>query len=124
MTDNEIITKQSFEEKLTHFKKETKDFFATYQNKSGGEDCIEVCLIRYGYRTVLVAEEVINRLQAENEGLISAQETLHKHIEKAKAEARKEFAERLHSKCDAPHWCVWMSDISELLEEMVGEDNG
>lgn len=123
-TDNEIITKQSFEEKLTHFKKETKDFFATYQNKSGGEDCIEVCLIRYGYRTVLVAEDLINRLKAENEALISAQETLQKHIEKqiekAKAEAIKEFAERL-KKYSELYSYVTPRDIDNLVKEMVGD---
>ena len=65
LKDNEIIKDISFEKKTAYYKKEIKDFFSRYENKSGGEDCTEVCLIRAGYRTVLKAEEEINRLQAE-----------------------------------------------------------
>ena len=64
LTDNEIIKDISFEKKTAYYKKEIKDFFSRYEYKSGGEDCTEVCLIRAGYRTVLKAEEEINRLQA------------------------------------------------------------
>jgi hypothetical protein len=42
-------------------------------------------------------------------------------IKNLKAEAIKEFAERLIKKCDAPHWCVWMSEIEDLKEEMTEE---
>jgi hypothetical protein len=37
------------------------------------------------------------------------------------AEAIKEFADRLIKKCDAPHWCVWMSEIEDLVKEMTEE---
>ena len=39
-------------------------------------------------------------------------------IAEARAEAIKEFAERVKARCDAPHWCVWLSEIDEVLEEM------
>ena len=45
-----------------------------------------------------------------------------KVIDKAKAEAVREFAERLKEMCDAPYWCVWLSDIDNLLEEMEKEN--
>ena len=38
-----------------------------------------------------------------------------------KAEARKEVFEKLISMCDAPHWCVWLSEICNLAEEMKVE---
>lgn len=38
--------------------------------------------------------------------------------------AVKEFAERLIEKCDAPHWCVWMSEIDDLVKEMTEVSNG
>ena len=42
---------------------------------------------------------------------------------KAKTEAIKEFAERLIDKCTDPHWCVWMSEIDDLVKEMTEENN-
>ena len=35
------------------------------------------------------------------------------------ADGMKEFAERLKKICDAPYWCVWLSEIDDLLEEML-----
>jgi FtsZ-binding cell division protein ZapB len=104
---------------------------------------------------IKVALDLINRLQAEKEGLINGQETLQKYIttlqaenerlnkevdrlsqvvlynngvtemkvEEAKAEAYKEVWGKLRSMCDAPHWCVWLSEIDEYFEKMLGEDN-
>lgn len=40
-------------------------------------------------------------------------------VRKTRTEAIKEFAERLIKKCDAPHWCVWMSEIEDLVKEMT-----
>jgi hypothetical protein len=40
-------------------------------------------------------------------------------LETIKAEAIKEFAERLIDKCTDPHWCVWMSEIEDLVTEMT-----
>jgi len=115
MTDNEIIKACPFEKTIEHYKKNIKEFFSRYKNKSGGEDCIEVCLIREGYRAILKAEEEINRQKAEIERLkefinsggtnlknmfrnakIEPIGEIHFKTEKdVKAEATKEFAERL-----------------------------
>lgn len=42
-------------------------------------------------------------------------------IEKHRNNAIKEFAERLIDKCSDPHWCVWMSEIEDLVKEMTEE---
>ena len=44
-------------------------------------------------------------------------------IKKARIEARKEVFEKLISMCDAPHWCVWLSEITDLAERMEAENN-
>lgn len=69
MTDKEIAREITLDEILSYFKERVKDFFATYKNESGGEDRIEICLIREGYRTLLRAEEKLKRQQAEIEQL-------------------------------------------------------
>ena len=69
-TDNEIKREQpSFEVRAESLKKRTKEFFSTYENPNGSEDRLEICLIREGYRAVLMAEEEINRQKAEIERL-------------------------------------------------------
>ena len=111
MTNNEIIQERPFEKKMALYKEEIKDFFRRYKNKSGDEDCIEVCLIRAGYRTVLAAEEEINRQKAEIKRLekeinslafnlivsrASGKSSVLKiKIDEIKAEAYKEVIERL-----------------------------
>lgn len=42
-------------------------------------------------------------------------------VEEIRAEAITEFSDRLIKKCDAPNWCVWMSEIEDLAKEMKGE---
>lgn len=70
MTDNEIKREQpSFEVRAESLKKRTKEFFSTYENPNGSEDGLEICLIREGYRAVLMAEKEINRQKAETENL-------------------------------------------------------
>lgn len=41
-----------------------------------------------------------------------------------RAEAYKEVWEVLRNKCDAPYWCVWLSEIDDFFEKLVGESNG
>lgn len=79
------------------------------------------------------ALSLINRLQAENERLkdtlnatIAGQETLQRYITTAKAEAVKEFAERLKEKYKP--YVILGSEVAEieidnLLKEMLGENN-
>jgi hypothetical protein len=73
----------------------------------------------------------INRLKAENEALISAQETVQKHIEKAKAEAIKEVVGRLQKSIISQlgvstlekkeAFCFCLDEIDEIESEMVGD---
>lgn len=69
MTDNEIKREITFEEEFSCLEKDVKDFFGNYENQSDGEDCIEVCLIRSGYRAAKKAREENNRQKAEIEKL-------------------------------------------------------
>lgn len=38
-------------------------------------------------------------------------------------DAITEFAERLIKNCDAPHWCVWMSEIEDIANEMKEQND-
>ena len=77
--------------------------------------------------------DLTNRQQEEIEALITGQETLQKYIAKAKAEAVKEFTERLKNKIktecnpygkptfDYDTSISIMHYIDNLVKEMVGE---
>ena len=70
------------------------------------------------------ALDLINRQKAQIEHLednikFARGNALLGRVEKIRAEAIKEFAERLIGKCDDPHWCVWMSEIEDLVKEMT-----
>lgn len=67
MEDKDIVREQNYINRIEVFKERTDEFFANYENLSGGEECLEVCLIRDGCRAVSQAEETINHLQAESE---------------------------------------------------------
>lgn len=68
------------------------------------------------------ALDLINRLEAENDSLNYDMELLKQEKAYVETEAIKEFAERLIAKCDAPHWCVWKSEIEDELKEMEGSE--
>jgi hypothetical protein len=78
------------------------------------------------------ALDLINRQKADIERLNKKVEELSEVLSdtiriryaECRAVAIKDFAERLIARCGAPHWCVWMGEISEEMEEMVGEDDG
>ena len=73
--------------------------------------------------------DLTNRQQEEIEALITGQETLQKYIAKAKAEAVKEFAERLENEINCRTTLSRQQDknvihiIHNLLKEMVGKNN-
>ena len=71
--------------------------------------------------------ELTIRQQEEIEALVAGQETLQKYIAKAKAEAVKEFAERLKAIASQGFWeadgYVGAEQIDDLIKEMVGDDN-
>ena len=67
------------------------------------------------------ALDLINRQQAEIEGLIAGRKILNKCVSKVKAEAIKEFAERLRKKAFlSKGWqAVAVYDITALVKEMT-----
>ena len=67
------------------------------------------------------AERLNGWVKTEDEVRAIAKQTIQSYIDIIKAEAIKEFAERLKSMCDKPYWCVWLSEIEDLEEEMIGE---
>ena len=83
------------------------------------DDCQEQLL--------LGALNIINRLQVKNQRLTTAHpktiESIKKMRDKAKAEAYKEFAERLKERAKANEWngTICGLDIDNLLKEIIGE---
>ena len=107
MTDNDII--------------KALECCASSEYPDSCADCFYIgCTLKEGcvnemQRDVL---DLINRQKAENERLQKHNtEMAFKHHR----DGAKEFAERLKEMCDAPYWCVWLSDIDILLEEMEKE---
>lgn len=77
-----------------------------------------------GMQLAREALQLIKRQKTEIEALIAGQETLQKYIATARAEAIKEFAERLKACCgnntDAP--IIWVKGtIDNLVKEMTEE---
>ncbi len=89
MKDKDIVREQNYINRIEVFKERTDEFFANYENLSGGEECLEVCLIRDGCRAVSQAEETINRLQAENKKNENIIRLADKTIETANAEIER-----------------------------------
>lgn len=139
MSDNEIKREQpSFEVRAESLKKRTKEFFSTYENPNGSEDRLEICLICEGYRAVLMAEEEINRQQAEIERLeanlkeafaeIEALKQINLHC---KVESVKEFAEKYErlllsqlttAPLDKKEWINFcLDELDNLKKEKAGE---
>ena len=133
MTDNEITREKTFSEELLYFKERIKEVFDNYSNPNGYDDPLYIAVLRDSNRIVRKAEEEITRQQAEIEALITGQETLQKYIAKAKAEALKEFAERLKNKIktecnpygkptfDYDTSITIMRYIDNLIKEMTGD---
>ena len=122
MTDKEIAREITLDEILSYFKERVKDFFATYKNESGGEDRIEICLIREGYRTLLRAEEKLKRQQAENERLNAEKDNLIKTYGECMTEAIKEFAEKFEIKIKDVQFTLGQTwEIQNALKDTLKE---
>lgn len=132
MTDNEITREKTFSEELPHFKERIKEVFDNYNNPNGNEDPLYICVFRDSKRIVRKAEEEITRQQTEIErlkdyssNLIAANTALSNEILEAKAEAYKEFAERLKenaiTKFDWNEY-IDIEEIDTLLKEMVSKE--
>ena len=93
-----------------------------YHNADGTDECCAEL-----YEALQNVFALITRQQEEIEALVAGQETLQKYIAKAKAEAVKEFAERLSNEAqiadnfDSYNMVVGIHFIDNLLKEMVGE---
>ncbi len=101
MSNSEVARNQlTFEERAKYFEKDVKEFFNSYKNESGGEDCIEVCLIQAGRRAIAMAEKEINRQKEEIKSLKSECQAADDYesvlVKRIKAEIYKEVFERLN----------------------------
>ena len=132
MTDNEII------KALEELKEEQEDGYITALEFGGKRD-----ETHEGFLALLGATiDLINRQKAEIERLtdtlnatIAGQETLQRYIQTAKAEAIKEFAERLKKNVfladvsfgygkECYTEAVAVIEIDNLVKEMVGDGDG
>ena len=52
-----------------------------------------------------------------------ANEMMANMINIGKVEAYKEVWKELRSMCDAPHWCVWLSEIDSFFERVLGVED-
>ena len=122
MTEKENATKLKFEEVSECFKQHIKEYFSTYKNRSDGEDRIEVCLMREGYRTVIKAEEEINRQKAENSNLSSDLTSLKKDLTSAKAEIERLKEElAIPSSIKEEDWFEALKTKEEIKAEAIKE---
>ena len=140
----------TFEEITEKHKRQAQQFLDEHPPKEGSEAPLEFWLINRGLRIIEQAEAKIShyknnrdkyadscmylskqcdKLQAENERYLHSIKLLEKDVAEAKAEAVKEFAERL-KKCGLIEvqtgWNVINADcedIDSLVKEMVGEEN-
>lgn len=129
MTDNEAKREKTFEEELPYVEERIKEVFNNYHNPNGCEDRLEICVLRDCKRTIRKAKEKINRQKVEVErlqkeaNLVSIQfQDLQERTKDIKAEAYKEFAERLKEKhCNIVLYgkIVTTNMIDNLLKEMV-----
>ena len=74
------------------------------------------------FELICDALDLTTRQQEEIEALVAGQETLQKYIAKAKAEAIKEFAERLKKLMEL-ETVIYNSHIDNLVKELVSDDN-
>lgn len=96
MSSSEVARNQlTFEERAKYFEKDVKEFFNSYENESGGEDCIEVCLIQAGRRAIAMAEKEIKRQKEEIESLKAECQAADNYEALLRLEAYKEILGRL-----------------------------
>lgn len=134
MTDNKTAIEMTFSEELPYFKEQMQEVFDNYHNPNGSEDPLHIAVLRHSSRIVRKAEEEINRQQAEIDSLradlrrVCAERDAHICINNfIKAEAYKEFAEKLENEINRRTTLSREQDknvihtIHDLLKEMVDE---
>lgn len=94
---------------------------------------------RYTDNIMFIAKQC-DELQADNERLkgeivvhkkivderaaaIFQYEKVVQDLHRQKSETLKEVWKELREMCDAPHWCVWLSEIDCFFEKIVGDYN-
>ena len=64
-------------------------------------------------------ERLKARILAENHSRTQAEEMLANGMDVVKANTVRKMKERLEAACDAPYWCVWLSEIDEIAKEVL-----
>lgn len=135
MTDNEAKREKTFEEELPYVEERIKEVFNNHHNPNGCEDRLEICVLRDCKRTIRKAKEEINRQKTEIErlrkeaNLVSILfQDLQERMNDIKAEAYKEFAERLKRSTvtvvlgNKIYAVATSKDVDNILKELVGEE--
>lgn len=128
MTDNEITKAFDVLEKMEFFggQRAGRELWFNkpidIQNKDIGKFLRDIDFLK----TFINSQQAeIERLQIENQSLRSAAVSYSIHYNKARAEAAREFAERLKEKLqwdvEYDNKLVFESDIDNLVKEMVGD---
>ena len=148
LTDGEIVKAIPLKKEIEHYQERLKEVFEWYnrRNTNGGEDPLEICVLRDSARLIPKLVDLINRLQEKNSNLTSDLTSLKAENERLKkfalirnfdewqatikAEAYKEFAERLKEKPtqyfyetnrDMTIPLVSFDRIDNILKELVGD---
>lgn len=130
MTDNEMTREKTFSEELPYFKERIKEIFDNYDNPDGYADLLYLSALSASKRIVRKAEEEIKRKQEEIERLKATVDSftdIGKLYSEIKAEAIKEFAERLKNEINIRTTYSREQDknvmrmIDNLIKEMVGD---
>lgn len=134
MTNKEMTREMTFSEELPYFKERIEEVFDNYNNPNGNEDPLYINVLRDSKRIVRKAEEEITYQQADirmlrkKVNLVSIQfQDLQERTDKIKAEAYKEFAEKLENEINRRPTFSRQQDknvihiIHNLLKEMVDE---
>ena len=119
MTDNEIIKALELCVTNDYFEQNCKDC----SFKKHGAVCMDV-MLKYVLDLINRQKAEIERLTDSLNATIAGQEILQRYIAIAKAEAIKEFAERWKSRLITVTYMNFNDTIDNLVEEMVGADNG
>ena len=131
MTDNEIKREKTFSEELPYFKERIKEVFDNYDNPNGNEDPLRISVLRDSKRIVRKAEEEIKRRQEEIDRLKATVDSftyIGKLYSEIKAEAIKEFAERLKNEINIRTTYSREQDknvmrmIDNLVKEMIYDE--
>ena len=133
MTDNEITREMAFSEELHYFKERIKEIFDNYDNPDGYADAMYLSALSASHRIIRKAEEEIKRQQEEIDRLkatIDSFTDIGKLYSEIKAEAIKEFAERLiyalyinnEANMEIFDYAYPLETINNLVKELISDE--